>query len=452
MRRLIRKEDVCDQYDVINIIHKNINRVGVYLSIDKLNGVILDLSEKKYELNKYLRATIGVSLDSSDKDLIRTILNNIHTKYRNVPRELATISQKCILPLLDKGLIIDEELVKVLKSLLEVKTAMYFIDLIESIMDREVKSMGWDYLGSRMLLLKPRTEVANTGRYKTKDPNVQGFSSMIKDCITVPKGVNFIKVDSGQIEPRLYYGLYNTDPVIKACIEKYDDAYFGLMCYMLMSDEELAKCRENPAYVEHVNPDKMSKDNRKMLKTSLLAVAYGGNVERFQDEEINNGLLNRMRNHPYNKRLMDRIKQRVHVEGIDYCTTWFGTKIYAQETPKYINDGSLKWLAHVERSHLNNYLQGTAADLLGIAISRIDEIIENFRSNPYTSIPIHVHDAVGVYIADEDMHLIKDIFDCVFYQMELKDGSKSIPVNAEIEKIIAGGRYTEEEIKEMVEQ
>ena len=103
---------------------------------------------------------------------------------------------------------------------------------------------------------------------------MQNINRDICDIYTAPKGWTMIFSDSGQIEPRITYSAYIRDDLIVKLISAYDDAYYGLLHFILLTDAEERALRNNmDSLVLHEVTDEM-KEKRQRLKVLGLSLIH----------------------------------------------------------------------------------------------------------------------------------------------------------------------------------
>lgn len=125
--------------------------------------------------------------------------------------------------------------------------------------------------GDRLAKFKALYGISETYRYQTSTPNFQGINELTCDIISAPEGWVVVQVDSGQIEPKIYYSTVIKDPMINWLITQYDDVYFALADYCLRDSTDY---NSNNLFL-HPHVDK---SHRGPLKTLVNAGAYGSTL------------------------------------------------------------------------------------------------------------------------------------------------------------------------------
>ena len=264
--------------------------------------------------------------------------------------------------------------------------------------------------GHRMLMVRPQWVAQNTGRIGMQDPAIQNMERELQDIITVPKGYKLIHTDSGQIEPRIVYSYYIPDPQIKALINLYNDAYFGLLHYCTMDKSfiDSGTLQFKPMEIT----DEM-KAGRKKIKTYGNAVMYGS-TSNITNDPIKAAMIQRIGNHPMRQRLVADIESKLN-SGIRKFPTAFGTPIDISLSKK-LSYGSNDLYQYLKLA-INNPIQGTAADMMRISVSAANKLL--LQRGQKSAIIGYIHDA-GLFAVHEDEYdaLASELSDIVSYQVD----------------------------------
>lgn len=275
------------------------------------------------------------------------------------------------------------------------------------------------YNGHRMSVVRPKWCRQNTGRVGMQDPAIQNLNRVMQDIITVPKGWILTHCDSGQIDPRVIYSTYINDPQIQACINLYDDAYFGLLHYCTMPDS-LIKSGTTSFQKNVITPE--MQENRKSIKTFCNAVVYGSTSNPSADP-IKAALIKRIGNHPLRDKWVQSIEKELDM-GNYIVKTAFGTPIDIMQSAKIENDNSRYQLIKLA---INNPIQGTSADLMRLSCSYVNDLFSRKATN--SAIIAYIHDAAVTAVHESDYDkVIDDVKACVAY-----DVPNWIPIKADVE-------------------
>ena len=237
--------------------------------------------------------------------------------------------------------------------------------------------------------------VAATGRLSSSDPNLQNIpirSEMgrrIRRAFVADKGNKFISADYSQLELRLLAHI-TQDPVMLEAFQKGEDihARTARLVFGAQTDAEL-------------------KEARRFAKIVNFAIAYA--IEPW-------GLSQRVG--------ISRQEAKKVIE--DYYNTYKGVRRYMEEVPVrarqhgYVRSiyGRIRPLAGItdrnanirkaaEREAINMPIQGTASDIVKIAMLHVDE---EFKRNGLTAkLLMQVHDELLVEVPDKEVDKVTEI-------------------------------------------
>jgi len=222
---------------------------------------------------------------------------------------------------------------------------------------------------------------AETGRFSSTDPNLQNIPSsgdygkLIRNLFVAPPGYKLVVADYSQIEPRIIASL-SQDPVALDYYRKGKDMYTAIGDVMGVE--------------------------RKVGKMLVLAISYGVGPEKIarsigcSEKEARN-LIDQ-----FSEEFHDIIKYKSKVirtargkSGIPYVETLLGRRRYLPDLKS--TENGLKFRA--ERQAFNTMIQGSAADLMKLALVRAHSC---FVDEPDVNVVLTVHDEL-VTVAREDL-------------------------------------------------
>ena len=235
---------------------------------------------------------------------------------------------------------------------------------------------------------------AETGRFSSSDPNLQNIPSsgqygkLIRNLFVAPPGYKLIVADYSQIEPRIIAS-FSKDPIM---VENYltsGDIYTTIGNTMGVDRKAGKVLVLSIAY--GVGPDKIAQsigctvtDARKLLDDF---------TKKFSDIQKYRGRV---------------IRQAVAQSPTPYVETIFGRRRYIPD----LKSGDKGLRARAERQAFNTMIQGSAADLMKLAIVRAHSC---FVDEPDVNVVLTVHDEL-VTVARED--LAKEAAEAIRESME----------------------------------
>jgi DNA polymerase-1 len=220
--------------------------------------------------------------------------------------------------------------------------------------------------------------VASTGRLSSADPNLQNIpirtaeGRRIREAFIADQGQLLLSVDYSQIELRLM-AHFSGD-------ERLQDAFH----------KNLDIHRATAAEVFGLPFDEVGSEQRRAAKAINFGLIYGISafglsrqlgIARNEAQAYMDLFFQR---YPGVKQFMDRCRAEAHERG--YVETQFGRRLYLRE----INSRNAAMRAGAERVAINAPLQGTAADLIKIAMIELDRWLKTHAAN--TRMILQVHD------------------------------------------------------------
>ena len=205
--------------------------------------------------------------------------------------------------------------------------------------------------------------VAATGRLSSSDPNLQNIpirteeGRRIRKAFIAAPGHKLIAADYSQIELRIMAHLSGDKGLLKAFTEG-EDVH-----------------RATAAEVFGVAPDQVSSDQRRSAKAINFGLIYGMSafglakqldVERGEAQSYIDLYFSR---YPGVKDYMEQTRLVAKEQG--YVETVFGRRLYIPD----INASNGQRRQYAERTAINAPMQGTAADIIKLAMINIDKVI-----------------------------------------------------------------------------
>lgn len=255
-------------------------------------------------------------------------------------------------------------------ELLKLKDQHEIIPLIQKY--RELTKLTTTYIDSLPELINKKTgrvhtsfnqTVTATGRLSSTEPNLQNIPMKteigreIRTAFITPKGWKFLALDYSQIELRLAAHMSSDQKMIKA----FKDG----------ADIHSATAAE----INQVKLEEVTKEMRRAAKAINFGIIYGqgphglsqtADIPYWEAKEFIDKYFN-----SYNsiKKYIDDTVKKAQADG--FVATLFDRKRYLPE----INSGVAMVKKAAERMAVNTPLQGTAADMIKIAMIRVNKIL-----------------------------------------------------------------------------
>jgi DNA polymerase-1 len=231
--------------------------------------------------------------------------------------------------------------------------------------------------------------VAATGRLSSSDPNLQNIpvrteeGRRIRQAFVPEPGWTMVSADYSQIELRIMAHLSQDQGLLKAFASGADIH------------------RATAAEVFGMAPENVSDDQRRSAKAINFGLIYGMSafglaqqlkIERAAAQQYIDLYFAR---YPGVKAFMERTRAEAHERG--YVETVFGRRLYLPE----INAANQARRQYAERTAINAPMQGTAADLIKLAMIAMDRWITG--SGLPVKMIMQVHDELVFEVRDDAM-------------------------------------------------
>jgi DNA polymerase-1 len=270
---------------------------------------------------------------------------------------------------------------------------------------REMKKLLSTYIDSLPQLVNPRTgnihasfnqAIVATGRLSSTNPNLQNIpirSTMGREIrkVFIPSQPDniYLSADYSQIELRLIAHFSEDEHFISA----------------FKNGEDIHAA--TAAKIFGVPLSEVTSDQRRKAKSANFAISYGTtafglsqnlNIPRKEAQDLINSYFE---NYPRVKALMDSYIQSAHEIG--YVETMFGRRRYLPD----INSQNATIRGVAERNAINAPIQGSAADIIKIAMIRIEERIQKQKLK--SNMILQVHDELNFDVFPDELEQMKAI-------------------------------------------
>jgi len=236
--------------------------------------------------------------------------------------------------------------------------------------------------------------VAVTGRLASSDPNLQNIpirtpeGRRIREAFIAPAGSRIVSADYSQIELRIMAHLSGDEGLLKA----------------FAAGEDIH--RATAAEVFSVALDAVSSEQRRYAKVINFGLIYGMSAFGLASQlNIENSAAKQyidlyFARYPGVKRYMDSTREQAKAQG--FVETWFGRRLWLPE----INGANGMRRQAAERAAINAPMQGTAADLIKLAMVAVQDWLE--KEKLATKLIMQVHDELVLEVPQGELALVKE--------------------------------------------
>ena len=277
--------------------------------------------------------------------------------------------------------------------------------IVAHILDyRALKKLLGTYVDALPKLINPRTghihtsfnqAVTATGRLSSSDPNLQNIpvrgedGKEIRKCFIPEEGCEFFSADYSQIELRVMAHLSQDANMLDAFREGYDIH------------------AATAAKIYNKSVSEVTRDERTKAKRANFGIIYGItvfgladrlNIERAEAKQLIDGYFKMF---PQVQQYMEQAKETARANG--YVETFFHRRRYLPD----INSGNATVRAIAERNAINAPIQGSAADIIKVAMVRIFQRFQ--RENIRSKMILQVHDELNFSVLPTEKEQVERI-------------------------------------------
>lgn len=235
--------------------------------------------------------------------------------------------------------------------------------------------------------------VAITGRLASSDPNLQNIpvrsaeGRRIREAFIAPKGSVIVSADYSQIELRIMAHLSQDKGMLDA----------------FANNEDIHRATAAEIFgIERQNVDNEQRRYAKVINFGLIygmsafGLAQNLNIERSAAQSYIERYFAR---YPGVREYMQNTREVAKQQG--YVETYFGRRLWVPE----INSPNGTRRAGAERAAINAPMQGTAADLIKLAMIAVDKWIKDEKLQ--SKLIMQVHDELVLEVPESELELIK---------------------------------------------
>ncbi len=269
---------------------------------------------------------------------------------------------------------------------------------------RALKKLLSTYVEALPRLIHPETgrihtsfnqAVTATGRLSSSNPNLQNIpvrgddGREIRKAFVPEEGCTFFSADYSQIELRIMAHLSGDEHMIQDFRDGKD-----------IHAATAARIYRRPL-------EEVTRDERRKAKTANFGIIYGisafGLAERMEVSrtEAKELIDNYFQTYPKVKEYMEHSVELARQKG--YIETEFGRRRYLAD----INSKNSVVRGYAERNAVNAPIQGTAADIIKVAMVRIDRRFE--EEGLRSKMILQVHDELNFSVFPEELSRVREI-------------------------------------------
>jgi DNA polymerase I len=384
--RILAEEKLRRVYETIEMpvmpVLLRMERNGVLLDRDKLEGQSHELGREMLEIEQKAYGAAGQPFNLNSPKQIQEIL----FERQQLPVKKKTPSGQ---PSTDEDVLAelaqDYPLPKLLleyRALAKLKST--YTDKLPKMIDARTGRVHTTYSQA----------VAVTGRLASNDPNLQNIpvrtpqGRRIREAFVAPPGCRIVSADYSQIELRIMAHL-SGDAGLRQAFAHGHDVH-----------------RATAAEVFGRPQDEVTPDERRTAKVINFGLIYGMSafglaqnlgIERATAQAYIDSYFSR---YPGVKRYMDDTREKARADG--FVETAFGRRLWLPE----IRSSNPARRAGAERAAINAPMQGTAADLIKLAMVVVQDWLD--AEGLAAKLVMQVHDELVLEVPERELDAVKE--------------------------------------------
>lgn len=384
----IKNENLQDLLDNIELplvrVLADMERTGVKLDTTTLAQSAQELNQKAITLEEKIKELAGMDLNINSPKQIGEILFEklkIVAKPKKTKTGQYITSEEILMGLKDKHPIVNKILeYRGIKKLLST-----YIEALPSLISKKDNRIHTSY----------NQTVTATGRLSSSNPNLQNIpirdneGREIRKAFTTEKGNIFLSADYSQIELRIMAHLSKDENMIEAFISGHDIHTATAAKIYKVPIEEVTSLMRNKAKTANFGI---------IYGISIFGLSQRLDIPRSEAKELIEGYFT---TYPKVKIYMDNAIN--NARDLSYTETIFGRKRYLTD----INSRNSVVRGYAERNAINAPIQGTAADIIKIAMNNIFRKIE--ENNLKTKMILQVHDELNFEVPECELEKVQKI-------------------------------------------
>ena len=365
------------------VLH-DMEQAGVRIDVEMLKQAELQLNEELQSIEQKIYASVGITFNINSPKQVGEILFD-HLQLDSKAKKSKTGQYST-----------SEEVLLALKPKHEV------VGLILSY--REIKKLISTYIAALPTYINPTTgkihttynqTVTATGRLSSSNPNLQNLpirserGQLIRQAVIPDEGCLFLSADYSQIELRLM-AHFSQDPHLVQAFISGQDIHAA-----------------TAAKIFNVSINNVTKDQRRQAKTANFGIIYGISAfglaqqldcSRAEAKALIDGYFTAF---PGVIDYIERQKQLAREQG--YAVTLFGRKRYLPDILSH--NATVRSFA--ERNAVNSPIQGTAADIIKMAMVTIHRRLK--EEGLKAQMIMQVHDELNFNVPISEVDRVREI-------------------------------------------
>ncbi|MEQ4488032.1 MAG: DNA polymerase I [Dehalococcoides mccartyi] len=357
-------------------------RTGIMLDTDLLKAMAEKTGRQIFKLEEDIYAQAGHSFNiGSPQQLGRILFDELKLPVIKKTKTGYSTGAEVLEELKGKHRIVD----LILEYRMLVKLKSTYLDTLPRMVNPHTRRLHTSFNQTRTA----------TGRLSSSEPNLQNIPVRgemgrgIRRAFIAPPGTVLLAGDYSQIDLRVLAHL-SQDPALIEAFQSDQDIHTATAARLL-----------------NIPPSKVTKEQRRLAKTVNFGVIYGMSSYGLEQatelslEEADKFIKAYFEKYPRVAVYFSEIKQQVRTQG--YVETLLGRRRYIPE----INSPNRILRESAERMAINMPVQGTSADIIKLAMVRLDEKLKEEKLK--SRLLLQVHDELIFEVPKTELGRMSDL-------------------------------------------
>ncbi len=398
-------------------IIKEMSANGIMLDTDLLEKISKEYHDQVDIISKKIFEYSGEEFNiSSPKQMADILFNKMNLSYKGMRKGKSgsfSTKEEVLQKLADENPIVEE----ILKYRELTKLLSTYIDTFPTMIGLDGRL--------RTTFLQAGT---TTGRMASQEPNIQNIpvkselGRRIRDAFVAKDGCKLVSIDYSQIELRLAAILSGDEKLIEI-FKNGEDVHSGVASYMF-----------------GIPQDQITKEQRNKAKVINFGILYGMGVSALQKNlKVERKEAQEFYNTYFEKfsglaQYLEDTKEFAKVHGFTY--TMFGRKRFF--------DGIKSKLpfirAQAERMAINAPIQGAEADIVKIAMIKVDEFLKKENMKDKIKLVLQIHDEIIFEVENSAVDFAKENLPKIMEKVLTDEQRKEVPILTDCEVGLSWGQ------------
>lgn len=383
---ILKKEGLLELFETVEMplvkILSHMELHGIFLDIERMSELNEEVTDRIAKIEQLVYEEVGHEFNMNSPKQLQEVL----FEERGLPTgKKNKTGYSTAIDVIEKLALIDEvpRLIVQNRSLVKLKNT--YIDVLPQMVNEETHRIHTSFT---------QTGTA-TGRLSSRNPNLQNIpiknddGRRIREAFTPQEGYLLLSADYAQIELVVLAHLSN-DPTLKEAFINKEDIH-----------------TRTASLIFDIHKDLVMPEQRRIAKTINFGVIYGMSAFRLSNElgisrsDASTFIENYFKRFSFVKGFMNGLLEEARETKVVH------TILKRKRPVPQINSSNKMEQSGVERIVVNTAIQGSAADIMKLAMIKVDKLMK--QHNLKSSLSLQVHDELIFEVAKDELELMKKL-------------------------------------------